>query len=139
MRKEFLLFLVAVSLISSCKRNVSKEENQPGPASVIGKVQTWLEAQKQANKPFKDRIQLLADHLEWGSAKTESYANRNLIVIPIKQGYLTSNNKGKDPTNYLVLFVNQKQEVSGGRIVQYVNRQAKAAMPRKATGKILNN
>ena len=139
MRKEFLVFLVAVSLISSCKRNGSQEEVQQGPASITSKAQDWLEAQEQKNKPFKEKIQHLAGHLEWSMAKSESYANRNLIVIPIKQGYLTANNKGKDPSNYLVLFVNHEQEISGGRIVQYVSMQGELPMPEKAVAKILNN
>lgn len=124
-----ILLLMCVDLFTGCKKDSSAEEQNMQeqtnalPAETGTKVNAWLEKQKaKASLAGITRINALKSNLDFSSGMTKDLMRSDsIIIIPLKGGYETKINAEKSPVNMLVIFLDDRKEVSKGYIVQYIS------------------
>jgi hypothetical protein len=118
-----LLFFLQTSCQKDSGNNKAVESSaDPAIGVVSGRVNSWLDKQKtSATAEGISKIQLLKANLEFSTSITEPlFRDQGLIIVPVKEGYITSSNKERNPVNMLVLFLNNSKEIQKGFIVQYI-------------------
>jgi hypothetical protein len=150
MKKKTKILLYIVLLVTSfifygCQKEIqerndfvllSKEEAR-------SKVANWLNKEQALSaKGRKEKIQQLEDYLDFDRVCTEQLnAREKLIIIPVKGGYKTVNNKGKSVSSTAVFIVNKDGEIRQGNVLQYASGSADKGndFPDNTIAKIYNN
>ncbi len=116
-----LLFLSTIFFIS-CQKNADKQEEAQN-TEAVNKVIAWLEEQKStATLAGSKKIKSLKENLDFSLTGTGLFSpDETLIIVPIKNSFVTNSNQDKHPINSLVLLVNNKKKIRRGYIVQYIS------------------
>lgn len=97
---------------------------------MVEKVNNWLDQQEgkfSGDRP--SQVNMLQQNLDFGALEIqELYAGEKLIVVPVKNGFVTENNKHLNPVHYALFILDEKQSIRKGNIVQFV---ADATYPSK--------
>lgn len=114
--------LQAVTLVS-CKK-INEESSEAASANIEKtKILNWLKSQETDKTPVKNKaIESLSSNLNFEQL---SYADYNTeerkIIIPISTGFISNNNKGKNPVNVLLLTASRLTgQISNAEIVQFI-------------------
>lgn len=144
MRKQissfaFLFLFATVIFFNSCKKQDSPNFTDK---AAIAKVSSWLGNQKStATESNSLKIQQLEDKLDYAHLYFEKFRDdESFIVVPVKEGLETMNNKDKHPVSALLLIENQSGKIRRGNIVQYIpeQRPASAGIPKNSLFKIFD-
>jgi len=144
-RNNFIGCLLLLTLtFATCKKEDSVN-NKPTPeidSEIVSKVIVWLDAEKSATLKEEKRakIQLLKESLSFKQLWYEESINEEkFVVIPINQNFLSDNNKGKSPKNYLLIVLDNTGRIRKGNIVQYIsNSVANISLETNSFYKIYN-
>jgi hypothetical protein len=121
MKATIALYAFCLLLIAGCKKD-SQHDETTTDSSLINKISSWLTAQQHTGTPLRNqKIQLLSQYLDYERVYTEYLNNgEKFIVVPVKQGFKTINNKNKNPLNTLVLTLDRTDKIRSGKIIQFV-------------------
>lgn len=140
MKKHTIPALIAfVMLFTACQKESKKLSDQD---VVITKINSWLDSRLQANnETVNATILQLKANLDFTQLWDEEYRDRSkFIIVPLKAGFVSKNNKGKSPSNNLVLAIDEAGEITNANIIQYVPANGKPGVqiPRNALSKMYN-
>lgn len=145
MRKSKLLFLFILALFSTALFNSCKKESSDAVSpqttvseTLIAKIKSWLDEQKTGlpGTPAA-KIESLKLNLSYGETRLEKYKeSKELIVIPVLSGFISGNNSGKDPANFLVLVFENQDSITRGNIIQYISSSKQKTAPINTFSKI---
>jgi hypothetical protein len=100
-----------------------------------------LEAQKSTtNQEKNDKIKALKKSLQLAELRFELLSQKEkFIIIPVKDGFETINNKDKNPLTNLVLILSQQGLITKGNIIQFIAEPGKSrSIPENSFSKIFN-
>lgn len=119
----FVVLLLTV-LLGSCKKD-SSPLIEASKDETTNKVIAWLEKQKtQASAEGAAKIESLKESLDFSLLTVVPFPPGEVVlVIPVKNSFVTTSNADKNPANSLVLFLNKNHEIRRCNIVQYISSQ----------------
>jgi hypothetical protein len=115
--KKNVLAVCTLLLVFGCKKN--SEENTVD-SKLENKVIEWINKQQGSNDVKRTAIaNEIKLNLEIDKSWLNSYEKgETILTIPIKSSCKLTNNKDKNPTNYLVLFQDINNKIRSGYIWQ---------------------
>jgi hypothetical protein len=124
MREKFFYCICAVIVaMSSCKKNASPV---PGDAAeknplMEREISTWLDKQKYPVEGRHNRkIENLKLNLDFAKLSIEKKDEKEkLVLVPLKPGYETENNKGKNAESSLLLLMNGESRIVKANVMQF--------------------
>jgi hypothetical protein len=118
---KLALPLIAVLVLAGCKKNDEVEATQP-PGALETKIANWLQGEKlKASVEKSQKIEDLGKLLNYGKLYTEPhYDGHTFVMVPIKPGYKSFNNKGKNPLNNLMITLDKNGTITEGKVMQFV-------------------
>ena len=129
-------------ILFSCKKENFKEDTpqHQDKDKLISKVNSWLDTQKEGLRVSDTiKIESLKRNLHYDELRLEQYKNfENFIVIPISKEFKSQNNQDKDLTSYLVLVINNQDNIEKGNIIQYISSDSQKIAPENTFSKIFN-
>ena len=132
-------FILVLSFIS-CKKesNDAGISKAPSNGLLILKIQSWLDKQKtDLPETSIAKIDSLKGALDYSNLHLEKYkASQEFIVVPVLNRFKSQNNLEKNPVNYLVLVLNNKENISNGNLIQYVSPTGQKSLPKNTFSKI---
>jgi hypothetical protein len=119
MKKIQLSTLIALLLFLSCKKN---DNNLSVAPELQARVFKWIdEGQTNPSEKRKAYLDKLKENLEIENAWTSNgQEGEILLIIPINQRMVFVNGKNTNPRNYLVLFSNSGNQITGGGYIWQV-------------------
>jgi len=82
----------------------------------------------------------LQDNLDFEKVRYEQRNEKErFAVIPVKQSYTSLNNKDKHPFNYLVVTVDQQNNLTTGNLIQFIPDGEGKPVPQNTFAKIFNH
>jgi hypothetical protein len=121
MKQIISTIILCTLILTGCQKSgYNKETNADN--SLKSKVSNWLGKQQFPSTPIRNqRVQSLVQHLDYERIYTEVLNNgESFIIVPVRAGFQTINNKNKNPLNSLVLTVDKNDKIRSGRIMQFV-------------------
>lgn len=122
-RQPALFFCMTVLLFSmACRKQISTDDDKN---TLANKVNAWLDAQKvTTSKDQSGRIAMLKNELDFSRLRIEVILpDKDLIIVPVKSGFKSINNKDKNPGTVLLLKADKQGKIVEGNIVQYIPAQ----------------
>jgi hypothetical protein len=100
-KKSISLLLLVLSFVSftfyGCQKEISNQNESTNLTVIVlsSKVNNWLDKQQaQAATGRKEKMQQLQQNLDFDKLHIETLnAREQLIIVPVKSGYKTINNK----------------------------------------------
>jgi hypothetical protein len=148
-KKSVNRLLLVLSFISfnfyGCQKEISNQNGNTNltVAALSSKVNNWLNKQQaKSSAGRKDKIQQLQQNLDFDKLHIEALKEREqLIVVPVKTGYKTVNNKDNSVSNTAVFILDKAGEIRQGNVVQYASGivDADNGFPGNTITKIYNN
>jgi len=140
-RQPALFFCMTALLFSmACRKQISLDTDNNG---LTNKVNAWLDAQKvTTSQDQNSRIDMLKNELDFSRLRIEApWPEKDFIIIPLKSGFKSLNNKGKNAVTVLLLKAVKQADIIEGNIVQYVpaNGQVRPNIPPNTFFNIYNN
>lgn len=128
--QTFLLLSVTTTLIVtflySCQKN--RADSIAYTADQIEThVNKWLDNKKTVQPGERnERVEQLRDQLDFASAYSEDAGQgKTYLIVPVKSGFVSVFNKGRNPKNYLLLTQGSNGKAIKGNIVQFVSSAEK--------------
>jgi hypothetical protein len=124
-----MMVLVTVICLCACQKEIAKdlatEDNtnfQGNKLEASGKVNTWLESQKQLTTAvISTSIDNIKVNLDFNNLYFEKLSEtEKLLVVPLKNSFISAVNKGKNPLSLFLLIINKDGNIRKGNIVQFV-------------------
>jgi hypothetical protein len=141
--------LLVLSFVSftfyGCQKEISDQNGSTDLTATVlsSKVNNWLDNQQaQSATGRKEKIQQLQQNLDFDKLHVETLnAGEQLIVVPVKNGYKTVNNKDKSVSNTAVFILDKSGTIRQGNVVQYAKGTADGdnSFPNNTITKIYNN
>ena len=141
-KTHLAIFLLAVvSLISSsCKKDTTQEQLSTTESrnELIAKATNWLDLQKTTATTYHgNKIDYLKAFLDFNELQVEKYKqNDQLIIIPVKEGFESGTNKGKNPATYLVLVLSTELGITKGNVIQFTSGTEHRQVPQNTFSKL---
>lgn len=136
------LYFLCMVLIAGCKKD-SPDDQATHDNNLTAKINTWLNSlQHTGTVERNQKVQLLQQYLDYDRAYFEDLNNgERFIIVPVKAGFKTINNKNKNPLNNLVLILDKTGNIRSGKIMQFVpgSGTAPAQLPRNTMHDIYNS
>lgn len=121
---RMLIAVAAVLLLpGACQREILNRPASIKSNSAAARVKEWLNEQKaKLVKPTsKEKFQRLVERLHFRDLHYEEFQEGEmLIVIPVDSGFISDNNRERNPVNSLLLFESKNGDIHSGNIVQYM-------------------
>ncbi len=118
----FSVLLLITVCFASCKKD-SSQLIEAAKDETTNKVIAWLEKQRaSASTEGAAKIESLKESLDFSLLTVVPFPpGETVLIIPVKNSFVTTSNADKNPANSLVLFLGKDQEVRKGNIVQYIS------------------
>jgi hypothetical protein len=137
-----LILSAAIVFFNACKKEAAQDETNSNSLTkeIIAKVNSWLDSQKITFTDYRrSNIESLKENLDLNAGHLESYKqNDQFIIVPVKNGFKSKNNKDKNPFNYLVLVLSEKGDITNGNLIQYISSTELKQAPKNTFSKIFN-
>jgi hypothetical protein len=138
------ILLAASLLFTSCQKGIDQvpvnTAAEISNLAVITKINSWLEKKKvDADDDGDMKIEALKANLDFSTLHLEKYKqNDRLVIVLLKNGFKSANNEDKNPVNYLVAILPEKEDITKGNIIQYLSATSKKQVPHNTFSKIFN-
>jgi hypothetical protein len=138
MKATIALIVLCLLIMTGCKKD-SQNEQDLSNNGITSKVNTWLATQQHASTPLRNqKIDFLKQHIDYDHITFEELNNgERFIIVPVKSGFKTVNNKNKNPLNTLVLTLDRTDKIRSGKIIQFVPEIG--ATPERLEGNTLHS
>ncbi|MEQ1676797.1 MAG: hypothetical protein ABL876_08855 [Chitinophagaceae bacterium] len=123
-RLQNISVLLITVLFISCQKE-SSPQSESSNNKTTSKIITWLEKQKAtASAEGVAKIQSLKKNLDFSLLTTGLFNSEEpIIIVPIKKSFVATSNADRNPINSLVFFLDNKEDIRRGNILQYISTQ----------------
>lgn len=142
MKATIALYAFCLMLIAGCRKDNKNGQSMPSN-ELNSKINNWLTTQQYPKTPERNqKIDLLRQYLDYDHISFEDLnSGERFMIIPVKPGFKTVNNKNNNPLNSLVLTLDKTDKIREGKIIQFVPESGIAPdrLPQNTIHKIFNS